>query len=51
MNRVVLSGKIGPWLSICLNRPEQLNAVNTEVAQQGIQALVENIQSSKAVLG
>ena len=52
MNRVVLSNRIGPWLSIRLNRPEHLNAVNTNVAQYGIYDLVQSITDKdvKAVL-
>ena len=52
MNRVVLSNRIGPWLSIRLNRPEHLNAVNTDVAQYGIYDLVQGIADKdvKAVL-
>ena len=43
MNRVVLTNRIGPWLSIRLNRPEHLNAVNTDVAQYGIYDLVKGL--------
>jgi len=43
MNRVVLTNRIGPWLSIRLNRPEHLNAVNTDVAQYGIYDLVQGL--------
>ena len=52
MNRVVLTNRIGPWLSIRLNRPEHLNAVNTDVAQYGIYDLVQGLAGTevKAVL-
>lgn len=52
MNRVVLTNRIGPWLSIRLNRPEHLNAVDNAVAQYGIYDLVRGIVGTdiKAVL-
>ena len=44
MNRVVLSELRAPWMTIQLNRPKQLNAVDKNVAQCGIQSLVENVR-------
>ena len=50
MNRVVLSGIRGPWLTIQLNRPKQLNAVDINVARAGIQSLVTQIKDARMVL-
>ena len=44
MNRVVLSELRGPWLTLQLNRPEQLNAVDINVARCGIKSLVDNVR-------
>ena len=44
MNRVVLSELRGPWMTMQLNRPKQLNAVDINVARCGIESLVQNVR-------
>jgi len=50
MNRVVLSELRGPWLTLQLNRPEQLNAVDINVARCGIKSLVDNVRNAQMLL-
>ena len=45
MHRIVESTRLGCWLSIMLNRPDHLNAINRAVAQEGLRILVNNIPS------